>query len=142
MNLVSFYFLLFWVCFVYFSLTFHYINFDAALCDSWISFSLWQKCSKHWHFLCAHHFFDPFFSHFFKNSCFIHRCGKGWKGNRCHISATPFQPPTSSLLQNGRSVKRSIFQFILRVFHFTYFCLWLLWFCRYLDWIGYRFLTD
>ncbi|NWY15962.1 MALR1 protein, partial [Aphelocoma coerulescens] len=28
------------------------------------------------------------------------RCGKGWKGNRCHISATPLQPPTSSLLQN------------------------------------------
>ncbi|NWH29206.1 MALR1 protein, partial [Chloropsis hardwickii] len=28
------------------------------------------------------------------------RCGKGWKGNRCHISAKPLQPPTSSLLQN------------------------------------------
>ncbi|NWT87144.1 MALR1 protein, partial [Lanius ludovicianus] len=27
-------------------------------------------------------------------------CGKGWKGNRCHISAMPLQPPTSSLLQN------------------------------------------
>ncbi|NXR79184.1 MALR1 protein, partial [Pycnonotus jocosus] len=26
------------------------------------------------------------------------RCGKGWKGNRCHISAKPLQPP--SLLQN------------------------------------------
>ncbi|NXM79921.1 MALR1 protein, partial [Oenanthe oenanthe] len=21
------------------------------------------------------------------------RCGKGWKGNRCHISAKPLQPP-------------------------------------------------
>ncbi|NXA95757.1 MALR1 protein, partial [Melanocharis versteri] len=29
------------------------------------------------------------------------RCGKGWKGNRCHISAKPLQPQTSSLLQNG-----------------------------------------
>ncbi|NXB25899.1 MALR1 protein, partial [Rhagologus leucostigma] len=29
------------------------------------------------------------------------RCGNGWKGNRCHISAKPLQPPTSSLLQNG-----------------------------------------
>ncbi|NXO14989.1 MALR1 protein, partial [Oriolus oriolus] len=28
------------------------------------------------------------------------RCGKGWKGNRCHISAKPLQPPTSRLLQN------------------------------------------
>ncbi|NWU02367.1 MALR1 protein, partial [Urocynchramus pylzowi] len=28
------------------------------------------------------------------------RCGKGWKGNRCHISAKPLQPPTSSILQN------------------------------------------
>ncbi|NWT49936.1 MALR1 protein, partial [Erythrocercus mccallii] len=28
------------------------------------------------------------------------RCGKGWKGNRCHISAKPLQSPTSSLLQN------------------------------------------
>ncbi|NXN80595.1 MALR1 protein, partial [Bombycilla garrulus] len=28
------------------------------------------------------------------------RCGKGWKGNRCHISAKPLQPLTSSLLQN------------------------------------------
>ncbi|NXE35263.1 MALR1 protein, partial [Ptilorrhoa leucosticta] len=28
------------------------------------------------------------------------RCGKGWKGNRCHLSAKPLQPPTSSLLQN------------------------------------------
>ncbi|NXE87392.1 MALR1 protein, partial [Menura novaehollandiae] len=36
----------------------------------------------------------------FENSRFIHRCGKGWKGNRCHISAKPLQPPTSSLLQN------------------------------------------
>ncbi|RLW11164.1 hypothetical protein DV515_00001452, partial [Chloebia gouldiae] len=25
-------------------------------------------------------------------------CGKGWKGNRCHISAKPLQPP--NLLQN------------------------------------------
>ncbi|NWQ73747.1 MALR1 protein, partial [Columbina picui] len=41
------------------------------------------------------------------------RCGKEWKGNRCHISAKPLQPPGSSLLQNGGSVKRSIFQFIL-----------------------------
>ncbi|KAL2307306.1 hypothetical protein Nmel_000264 [Mimus melanotis] len=36
---------------------------------------------------------------FFKNSCFIHRCGKGWKGNRCHISAKPLQPPTSNFRQ-------------------------------------------
>ncbi|NXD84595.1 MALR1 protein, partial [Halcyon senegalensis] len=28
------------------------------------------------------------------------RCGKEWKGNRCHISAKPIQPPTLSLLQN------------------------------------------
>ncbi|NXD89887.1 MALR1 protein, partial [Chaetorhynchus papuensis] len=28
------------------------------------------------------------------------RCRKGWKGNRCHISAKTLQPPTSSLLQN------------------------------------------
>ncbi|NWY42008.1 MALR1 protein, partial [Sylvia atricapilla] len=28
------------------------------------------------------------------------RCEKGWKGNRCHISAKPLQPPASSLLQN------------------------------------------
>ncbi|NXP18096.1 MALR1 protein, partial [Scytalopus superciliaris] len=28
------------------------------------------------------------------------RCGKGWKGNRCHMSAKPLQPPTSSLQQN------------------------------------------
>ncbi|XP_063032459.1 MAM and LDL-receptor class A domain-containing protein 1 [Melospiza melodia melodia] len=28
------------------------------------------------------------------------QCGKGWKGNRCHISAKPLQPPTSSPLQN------------------------------------------
>ncbi|NXO87964.1 MALR1 protein, partial [Sitta europaea] len=28
------------------------------------------------------------------------RCGKGWKGNRCHIRAKPLLPPTSSLLQN------------------------------------------
>ncbi|KFW71765.1 hypothetical protein AS28_06650, partial [Pygoscelis adeliae] len=34
------------------------------------------------------------------------RCEKEWKGNRCHISAKPLQPPTSSLLQNGGSVKR------------------------------------
>ncbi|XP_071417344.1 MAM and LDL-receptor class A domain-containing protein 1 [Pithys albifrons albifrons] len=27
-------------------------------------------------------------------------CGKGWKGNRCHMSAKPLQPSTSSLLQN------------------------------------------
>ncbi|KFV18833.1 MAM and LDL-receptor class A domain-containing protein C10orf112, partial [Tauraco erythrolophus] len=29
----------------------------------------------------------------------ILRCGKEWKGNRCHISAEPLQPPTSSLLR-------------------------------------------
>ncbi|NWR54929.1 MALR1 protein, partial [Bucorvus abyssinicus] len=29
------------------------------------------------------------------------QCGKEWKGNRCHISTKPLQPPTSSLLQNG-----------------------------------------
>ncbi|NWS56616.1 MALR1 protein, partial [Chunga burmeisteri] len=34
------------------------------------------------------------------------RCGKEWKGNRCHISAQPLQPPSSSLLRNGGSVKR------------------------------------
>ncbi|NXJ01227.1 MALR1 protein, partial [Psophia crepitans] len=28
------------------------------------------------------------------------RCGKEWKGNRCHISAKPPQPPTSGLLRN------------------------------------------
>ncbi|NWV98848.1 MALR1 protein, partial [Machaerirhynchus nigripectus] len=28
------------------------------------------------------------------------RCGNGWKGNRCHISAKPLQPPASSLLRN------------------------------------------
>ncbi|NWH75175.1 MALR1 protein, partial [Piaya cayana] len=28
------------------------------------------------------------------------RCRKEWKGNRCHISAKPLQPPTSSLFQN------------------------------------------
>ncbi|NXL06268.1 MALR1 protein, partial [Mesembrinibis cayennensis] len=28
------------------------------------------------------------------------RCGKEWKGNRCHISAKPLQTPTSSLLRN------------------------------------------
>ncbi|NXH45919.1 MALR1 protein, partial [Dicaeum eximium] len=28
------------------------------------------------------------------------QCGKGWKGNRCHISAKPLQAPTPSLLQN------------------------------------------
>lgn len=43
---------------------------------------------------------------FSKNCCFIHRCGKEWKGNRCHISTKPLQPPTSSLFQNGGSVKR------------------------------------
>ncbi|NXG74921.1 MALR1 protein, partial [Baryphthengus martii] len=28
------------------------------------------------------------------------RCREEWKGNRCHVSAKPLQPPTSSLLQN------------------------------------------
>ncbi|KAK2536438.1 Malrd1 [Columba guinea] len=28
------------------------------------------------------------------------QCGKEWKGNRCHISAKPLQPPSSSLLRN------------------------------------------
>ncbi|NWX07297.1 MALR1 protein, partial [Caloenas nicobarica] len=28
------------------------------------------------------------------------RCGKEWKGNRCHISAKPIQPPASSPLRN------------------------------------------
>ncbi|KFW00176.1 MAM and LDL-receptor class A domain-containing protein C10orf112, partial [Fulmarus glacialis] len=28
------------------------------------------------------------------------RCGKEWKGNRCHISAKPLQLLTSSLLRN------------------------------------------
>ncbi|KFO86773.1 MAM and LDL-receptor class A domain-containing protein C10orf112, partial [Buceros rhinoceros silvestris] len=28
------------------------------------------------------------------------RCGKEWKGNRCHVSTKPLQPPTSSVLQN------------------------------------------
>ncbi|KAF1422617.1 MAM and LDL-receptor class A domain-containing protein 1, partial [Spheniscus humboldti] len=28
------------------------------------------------------------------------QCEKEWKGNRCHISAKPLQPSTSSLLQN------------------------------------------
>ncbi|KFO74784.1 MAM and LDL-receptor class A domain-containing protein C10orf112, partial [Cuculus canorus] len=28
------------------------------------------------------------------------RCRKEWKGNRCHISAKPLQPPASSLLRN------------------------------------------
>ncbi|XP_066047695.1 MAM and LDL-receptor class A domain-containing protein 1 [Chamaea fasciata] len=35
-----------------------------------------------------------------KNDIPLCQCGKGWKGNRCHISAKPLQPPTSSLLQN------------------------------------------
>lgn len=45
-------------------------------------------------------------SHFFRNFCFIHRCGKEWKGNRCHISAKPLQPPISSLLRKGGSGKK------------------------------------
>ncbi|XP_074753596.1 MAM and LDL-receptor class A domain-containing protein 1 [Athene noctua] len=28
------------------------------------------------------------------------QCGKEWKGNRCHISTKPLQPPASSLLRN------------------------------------------
>ncbi|NXJ75613.1 MALR1 protein, partial [Trogon melanurus] len=28
------------------------------------------------------------------------RCGKEWKGNRCHISVKSLQPPASNLLQN------------------------------------------
>ncbi|NWR94374.1 MALR1 protein, partial [Furnarius figulus] len=28
------------------------------------------------------------------------RCGKAWKGNRCHMSAKPLQPPNSGLQQN------------------------------------------
>uniref|UniRef100_A0A663LWY4 MAM and LDL receptor class A domain containing 1 n=1 Tax=Athene cunicularia TaxID=194338 RepID=A0A663LWY4_ATHCN len=28
------------------------------------------------------------------------QCGKEWKGNRCHISTRPLQPPASSLLRN------------------------------------------
>ncbi|NXX43235.1 MALR1 protein, partial [Tricholaema leucomelas] len=32
------------------------------------------------------------------------RCGKEWKGNRCHISAKPPQPPALSLLPNGEFV--------------------------------------
>uniref|UniRef100_A0A8C3QSZ7 MAM and LDL receptor class A domain containing 1 n=1 Tax=Cyanoderma ruficeps TaxID=181631 RepID=A0A8C3QSZ7_9PASS len=35
-----------------------------------------------------------------KNDIPLCQCGKGWKGNRCHISAKPLQPSTSSLLQN------------------------------------------
>ncbi|XP_009328881.1 PREDICTED: MAM and LDL-receptor class A domain-containing protein 1 [Pygoscelis adeliae] len=32
------------------------------------------------------------------------QCEKEWKGNRCHISAKPLQPPTSSLLQNAAAL--------------------------------------
>ncbi|XP_063269590.1 MAM and LDL-receptor class A domain-containing protein 1 [Prinia subflava] len=35
-----------------------------------------------------------------KNDIPLCQCGKGWKGNRCHKSAKPLQPPASSLLQN------------------------------------------
>ncbi|NWS20177.1 MALR1 protein, partial [Pachyramphus minor] len=52
------------------------------------------------------------------------RCGKGWKGNRCHISANPLQPPASTLLQNGGSVKRKKYLSTHSLsFCFTYFCL-------------------
>ncbi|XP_051465140.1 MAM and LDL-receptor class A domain-containing protein 1 [Apus apus] len=37
---------------------------------------------------------------FIKNDIPLCQCGKEWKGNRCHISAKPLQPPTSSLLRN------------------------------------------
>lgn len=47
-----------------------------------------------------------FASPFFKNCCFIHRCEKEWKGNRCHKRAKPLQPPTSSFLQNGGSGRK------------------------------------
>lgn len=91
---------------MYFSLRFHFISFDAALCDSWVRFSHRQNCSKGFAFLVCLSLFMILASPFFKKCCFIHRCGKEWKGNRCHISAKPLQPPTSSLLQNGGSVKR------------------------------------
>ena len=81
-------------------------------------------------------------SPFFRNFCFIHRCEKEWKGNRCHINAKPLQPPTSSLLQNGGSVKRKKYLSIHSLSVSFYLFPSLLWFCRYLDWVGCRFLAD
>lgn len=87
-------------------LTVHSINSDAAaLCDSWVSFTHCRKRSKGFVFPVCLSLFMISFS-FSKNCCFIHRCGKEWKGNRCHISTKPLRPPTSSLLQNGGSVKK------------------------------------
>ncbi|NXH30234.1 MALR1 protein, partial [Myiagra hebetior] len=43
------------------------------------------------------------------------RCGKGWKGNRCHISAKALQPPTSSLLQNDIWIGFGIRFFLIKI---------------------------
>ncbi|NXG14010.1 MALR1 protein, partial [Grallaria varia] len=43
------------------------------------------------------------------------RCGKGWKGNRCHMRAKPLQPPTSSLLQNDIWIGLSIGFLLIKI---------------------------
>lgn len=97
-------------CFIFLSLRFvlcishlHFILLTLMLLFVILGWALLtgKSTQKDLHFWCACH---CLWSPFLKNCCFIHRCGKEWKGNRCHISAKPLQPP--SLLQNGRSVKR------------------------------------
>ncbi|NXK89569.1 MALR1 protein, partial [Formicarius rufipectus] len=41
------------------------------------------------------------------------RCGKGWKGNRCHMSAKPLQPP--SLQQNDIWIGLGIGFFLIKI---------------------------
>ncbi|NXU84451.1 MALR1 protein, partial [Xiphorhynchus elegans] len=43
------------------------------------------------------------------------RCGKAWKGNRCHMSAKPLQPPTSSLQQNDILIGLGIAVLLIKI---------------------------
>ncbi|NXF74865.1 MALR1 protein, partial [Sclerurus mexicanus] len=43
------------------------------------------------------------------------RCGKAWKGNRCHMSVKPLQPPTSSLQQDDIWTGLGIGFFLIKI---------------------------
>ncbi|KAF1492575.1 MAM and LDL-receptor class A domain-containing protein 1, partial [Eudyptula minor novaehollandiae] len=43
------------------------------------------------------------------------QCEKEWKGNRCHISAKPLQPSTSSLLQNDTWIGLGISFLLIKI---------------------------
>ncbi|KFV64068.1 MAM and LDL-receptor class A domain-containing protein C10orf112, partial [Dryobates pubescens] len=45
----------------------------------------------------------------------LRRCGREWKGNRCHVSAQPLQPPAFGFLRNDTWIGLGVGILLLKI---------------------------